>query len=167
MLWASCTIAMQVWCTALLVKFANSQDAEDLTQEIFVKFPQARYDPERGSLRTYLAVLTRSRAIDCLRSKQRSQASLEKFRNTQMGVEESNAEDASYFEEIHPAVEAALAQLSDSQRQVLDLAYQSGLSHTEIAQQLNVPLGTVKTWARRGLLKLRQTLQPPSDPEKI
>jgi RNA polymerase sigma-70 factor, ECF subfamily len=145
----------------------NPQDAEDLTQEIFVRLPQMGYDPERGSLRTYLAVLTRSRALDLLRSKQRNQSSLEKFRHSQMGIDESNSEDSAYLEEMHPAIQEALVQLSENQRRVLDLAYKEGLSQTEIAQQLDVPLGTVKTWARRGLLKLRQTLQLPSNEEKI
>lgn len=145
----------------------NPQDAEDLTQEIFVKLPHTGYDPERGSLRIYVAVLTRSRAIDRLRSQQRSKASLEKFRKTQMGVDESNSEDSSYLEEMHPAVEEALVQLSENQRKVLDLAYKEGLSQTEIAQALDVPLGTIKTWARRGLLKLRHMLQSLSDEEKI
>lgn len=144
----------------------NTQDAEDLTQEIFVKLPHTGYDPERGGLRTYLAVLTRSRAIDRLRAKQRSQASLAKLRIAQAAMTESNGEDSSYSEEMQPAVEQALAQLSENQRRVLDLTYREGLSQTEISQRLDVPLGTVKTWARRGLIKLRQTLQSQSEEEK-
>ncbi|NEQ69055.1 MAG: sigma-70 family RNA polymerase sigma factor, partial [Symploca sp. SIO2D2] len=56
-------------------------------------------------------------------------------------------------------VNEALEQLSAKQRQVLELAYYEGLSHTQIAQRLNLPLGTVKTHCRRGLLKLRETLR--------
>ena len=57
------------------------------------------------------------------------------------------------------SVRTALAGLPDNQRQVLELAYYQGLSQTEIASQLETPLGTVKSWARRGLFSLRHALQ--------
>ena len=56
-------------------------------------------------------------------------------------------------------VRAALAQLPEKQRQVLEMAYYDGFSQAEIAKQLDIPLGTIKTWARQGLLKLRQNLK--------
>ena len=56
-------------------------------------------------------------------------------------------------------VRDALAQLPDKQRQVLEMAYYDGFSQSEIAQRLDIPLGTIKTWARNGLLKLRQNLR--------
>jgi RNA polymerase sigma-70 factor (ECF subfamily) len=60
-------------------------------------------------------------------------------------------------------VRQALTQLSEQQRQVIELAYDAGLSQSEIAQQLHQPLGTVKSWTRQGLLKLKQLLQDSVD----
>ena len=67
--------------------------------------------------------------------------------------------DRAVFNERSRQVRQALDQLSDQQRQVIELAYDAGLSQSEIAQQLHKPLGTVKSWTRQGLLKLKQLLQ--------
>ncbi len=143
----------------------HPQDAEDLTQEIFLKLAHTRYDPRRGSLRTFLAVLARSRAIDRLRFAQRAQVSLKQWQITQSAEMAHLPPEPTDREEMTQAVAAALSQLSESQRQVLDLAYREGLSHGAIANQLNTPLGTVKSLARRGLIKLRQILQPALEEE--
>jgi RNA polymerase sigma-70 factor, ECF subfamily len=135
----------------------NPEDAEDLTHEIFLKLAQTRYDPARGSLRTFLAVLTRSRAIDRLRRSQRSQASLNKWQVDLTAV--SPLPELPYREDLKPVVQQALTTLSQEQRQVLDLAYREGLTQMEIADRLQVPLGTIKSWSRRGLIKLRESLQ--------
>ncbi|NJK27816.1 MAG: sigma-70 family RNA polymerase sigma factor [Coleofasciculaceae cyanobacterium SM2_3_26] len=136
----------------------NTQDAEDLTQDIFLRLAQSSYDPKRGSLRTFLAILARSRSLDWLRSRQRKQAALqisglEPQESTNLPVE------LLYKEERDREVQDALAQLSENQQRVLHLAYRDGLSQAAIAEQLGAPLGTVKAWARRGLMKLRQNLQ--------
>jgi RNA polymerase sigma-70 factor (ECF subfamily) len=138
----------------------HPQEAEDLTQDIFVKLAQSgAYDPQRGSFRTFLAILTRSRAIDRLRSRQVARASMERLQATQPNVSGSLPSEALIQAERSQAVQAALAELSDSQRQILHLAYYEGLSQSTIAERLDTPLGTVKTHSRRGLLKLRQILQ--------
>jgi RNA polymerase sigma-70 factor, ECF subfamily len=138
----------------------NSQEAEDLTQDIFLNLTKGTgYDPKRGSLRTFLAILTRSRAIDRVRSRQTARGSLERWRVDKSQVTASNNPLETVFQnEQSQEVRNALAQLSDSQQQVLRMVYYDGLSQAEIAKQLEIPLGTVKARARRGLLKLRETL---------
>lgn len=138
----------------------NPQEAEDLTQDIFLNFVKiGSYEPSRGSLRTYLAILTRSRAVDRVRSRSNTRELLKKWGHSR---EEETATD-SLLEKVSRSeqsqeVKAALAQLSDEQQQILRMAYYDGLSQSEIANQLEIPLGTVKARARRGLLKLRQAL---------
>lgn len=138
----------------------HPHDAEDLTQDIFLRLIHSSYDPQRGSLRTFLAILARSRSLDRLRSQQRSQRRLEHWQAQQ----DPHHIDAPAPEPDRPPdLTAALAQLSENQRQVLHLSYDQGLSQSAIAQQLNVPLGTVKAWARRGLLSLRRHIQRGSE----
>lgn len=136
----------------------NTQDAEDIAQGIFLRLAQSTYDPKRGTIRTFLAVQARSRSIDLVRSRHRQQNILKVNQGDPQQSHDIPIE-ALYRAESSQEVQNALAELSENQRQVLHLAYRDGLSQTEIAEKLEVPLGTVKSWARRGLLKLRQSLQ--------
>jgi RNA polymerase sigma-70 factor (ECF subfamily) len=138
----------------------NSQEAEDLTQDIFLTFAKgSSYDPNRGSLRTFLAILTRSRAIDRVRARTSQQKLVDRVHpDRQQAVAANSPLDYVFQSEQSQAVREALSQLSESQQQILRMAYYDGLSQSEIAKQLEIPLGTVKARARRGLLKLRQTL---------
>lgn len=138
----------------------NSQEAEDLTQEIFLALWRNRtYNPDRGSLGSFLITMTRSRSIDKLRSRNASFKFLDRWTQTMSAQTFPNTpfENASYVERSQQ-VRDALARLSQEQRQVLEMLYYEGLSQSEISQQLNIPLGTVKTRSRLGLLKLRQAL---------
>ena len=138
----------------------NPQEAEDLTQDIFLNFVKiGSYEPSRGSLRTYLAILTRSRAVDRVRSRSNARELLKKWeRSTESETATDSLLEKVSRSEQSQEVKAALAQLSDEQQQILQMAYYDGLSQSEIANQLEIPLGTVKARARRGLLKLRQAL---------
>lgn len=138
----------------------NSQEAEDLTQDIFLTLAKGTsYDPNRGSLRTFLAILTRSRAIDRVRARINRQKLVDRVNpERQQAVATNSPLDYVFQFEQSQAVQEALSQLSESQQQILRMAYYDGLSQSEIAKQLEIPLGTVKARARRGLLKLRQTL---------
>jgi len=140
---------------------ANPQEAEDLTQEIFLTlWRSGKYNPDRGSLGSFLTTLTRSRAIDRLRSRSTSLKFLQKF--SQMMTTETSTPtpfESASLSQRSQYVRDALAQLPDNKRQVLEMAYYEGLSQSEIAKQLNIPLGTIKTWARQALLKLRQNLK--------
>ncbi|MGP1375254.1 MAG: sigma-70 family RNA polymerase sigma factor [Almyronema sp.] len=138
----------------------GQQEAEDLTQDIFLKLAAGgSYDPTRGSLRTYLAILTRSRAYDRLRSRRNQAHSLARLKRHHPASHPELPVDHLFTAEQSAEVKAALAELSESQQEILRLAYYEGLTQAAIAAKLNTPLGTVKARARRGLLKLRAALQ--------
>ncbi|MBF2075410.1 MAG: sigma-70 family RNA polymerase sigma factor [Synechococcales cyanobacterium C42_A2020_086] len=139
----------------------NSEEAEDVTQDVFLTlWRRSTYDPARGSLSSFLTTMTRSRAIDKLRAR----GSRLRFLQRWQGVVRTEASAATPLEhaslgERSQLVRGALAQLPESERRILEIAYYEGLSQSEIAKRLNIPLGTVKTRSRQGLLKLRKTLQ--------
>lgn len=139
-----------------------SAEAEDLTQEVFLTLcTKCEYDPARGSLSAFLVTLTRSRAIDKLRARTRKTRFVRHWGDAVV----PDAPGASPLEELSLAesserVRAALATLPESQRRVLEMSYYRGLTQTEIAEELTAPLGTVKTWTRKGLLRLRDALAP-------
>lgn len=142
-----------------LKTLSNAQDAEDLTQDIFLNLTRSTsYDPQRASLRTFLGILTRSRAIDRIRSRSTALSNLERLKTDYNSDTSQSPFDHVFQTEQSQEVKTALAQLSESEQQLLQMAYYEGLSQSEIAERLNVPLGTVKTRTRRSLLKLRQIL---------
>jgi RNA polymerase sigma-70 factor, ECF subfamily len=137
----------------------NPQEAEDLTQDIFLNLVRSSsYDSRRGSLRTFLAILTRSRAIDRVRSRNTALSFLGRWKSGNQQEDSNTPLEYVFQGERSEEVRMALAQLSESQQQILKMAYYDGFSQSEIAERLEIPLGTVKARARRGLLKLRQTL---------
>jgi RNA polymerase sigma-70 factor (ECF subfamily) len=138
----------------------NAQEAEDLTQEVFLTFWYAdTYDPARGSVLVFLLTVTRSRAINRLSQVRSRQKLLQRWQQNRLpNASNIPMENASLTELSHHVLEALQA-LPDSQRQVLEMAYYDGLSQSEITEQLSIPLGTVKTRSRQGLLKLRQLLK--------
>ncbi|MBD1858584.1 MULTISPECIES: sigma-70 family RNA polymerase sigma factor [Leptolyngbya] len=143
-----------------LSTLSNAQEAEDLTQDIFLTLAKGTtYDPKRGSLRTFLAILTRSRARDRLRSRNSARQTLDRWKLGRQAESAPNVPlERAFQHEQSQEVRNALAQLSDDQQQILKMAYYDGLSQSEIAKQLEIPLGTVKGRARTGLLKLRKAL---------
>lgn len=123
-----------------------------------------RFNPDRGSARTYLVMLARSRAVDRLRSESGRQNCEAAFfhsqtRNRADWQLDGDPARLAVAEEDRRRVVAALAELPDAQQRVLQLAYFEGLSQREIATQLGAPLGTVKTHVRTGLARLRRTLR--------
>ncbi|MDT7945747.1 sigma-70 family RNA polymerase sigma factor [Thermostichus sp. OS-CIW-31] len=144
-------------------------EAEDLTQEVFVElWRKVGCDPRtpsesrerRGSLSSFLCILTRSRAIDRLRSQGSHQLLLKRWQTILSADSKTRFpfEQVS-IEERRQAVQAALSQLPENQRQILELLYYQGLSQADIARQLGIPLGTVKTRSRQALCKLRGSLR--------
>jgi RNA polymerase sigma-70 factor, ECF subfamily len=140
---------------------ANSQEAEDLTQEIFLTlWRKASINPDCRFFVRYLVTITRSRAIDKLRARTRQLKLVEQWGKTMINEatpQPTPVEQASFAERSGQIFDA-LAQLPEKQRQVIELAYNQGLSQSEIAQQIDIPLGTVKTCTRQGLLKLKRIL---------
>lgn len=144
-----------------LASLRDADDAADLTQEIFLwiyRHPH-RYDSERGALGAFLVTMTRTRAIDRLRARGRKVRVLHHFERASPQASPASTPLERYsLQQCTERVRAALAQLPENQRRVLELAYYRGLSQSEIAVDLAASLGTVKSWARRGLLALRDAL---------
>jgi RNA polymerase sigma-70 factor, ECF subfamily len=143
----------------------NTQEAEDLTQEVFLSLlKHCSYDPLRGTFAGYLTTMARSRSIDQLRFHKRTarvmtHAAEQADENGMQPDAPATPHETVALNECAASVRAALAQLPPIQRQVIELAYFKGMSQSEIAALLNTPLGTVKTWARKGLYGLRGALQ--------
>jgi len=137
-------------------------EAEDLTQEIFLTLcGKCDYDPARGSLSAFLATLTRSRAIDKIRAGTRKTRFLERWSERPLADDPpASPPEMLSVAESSARVRAALDGLPEMQRRVLEMAYYRGLSQSEIATELDTPLGTIKSWARRGLFSLRESLAP-------
>jgi RNA polymerase sigma-70 factor, ECF subfamily len=136
---------------------SSRSDAEDLLQEVFLQvWRQAQsYSPERGSPEAWLITMTRSRAIDKLRSTRRRDMrplSPDESARLEGGM---HAEPPTQASEAKLTLEGVLMKLPEAQRTVLELAYFDGLTQSEIAAHLREPLGTVKTRMRAGLERLR------------
>src|SRR5262245_36236736 len=128
--------------------------AEEVTGDVYLQvWRQAvRFDPRRGAPLTWLLMLTRSRAIDRLRSGSGQATTAPLSRAATVASEAPDPEESSTIQERREAVRRALGEVPVEQRLAIELAYFSGLSHTEIAATLNEPLGTVKTRIRLGML---------------
>lgn len=136
-------------------------DAEEVLQEVFFHaWSRAdRYDPERASVSTWLALITRSRAIDRLRSRRVDERTTEAARRESPPAHKSpGAARAVLLSERRSRIAAALRELPPEQRLVLELAYYGGMSQSEIARAEEIPLGTVKTRTLLAMKKLRQAL---------
>lgn len=145
----------------------NSQEAEDVVQEVFLSvWHRCNYEPERGSLKTFLILLTRSRALDRLRSQSTRSNTLQRAgRALEQGIPREPLESA-MSDEVSRHVQAALNTLPEQQRQALELAYFEDMTQLEISQSLNVPLGAVKSWFRLGFNKLRHSLKDFINPSQ-
>ena len=147
----------------LLIRILKDRaEAEDTLQEVFLQIWQraSDFDETRGRPFTWIVTITRSRAIDRLRSqKSRARVALETALSEMVVSPRRDAADDAIQSEHNEAIHRALAELPEEQRRALLLAYFEGLSQSEIAARLDEPLGTIKTRARSGLSKLRQLLQ--------
>ena len=131
--------------------------AEDLVQESFLKLWRAArsYRPERASVRTWLLSIVHNRAIDQLRSRASRRRTQEKVEAVAPRFEPSEAFAQSLANSQREQVREAMRSLPQEQLKILELAYFSGYTHVEIAELLDVPLGTVKGRMRLGLKKIR------------
>jgi RNA polymerase sigma-70 factor (ECF subfamily) len=141
----------------LLVDPAQS---EEVTQEIYLEIWQtaSRYKPERGSAMSWMLTMAHRRAVDRVRASQSS-----RDRDTRVGIRDFDREYDQVAEHVEITLEGervkrALQGLTELQRQAVELAYYSGLSHSEIAAELHVPVGTIKTRIRDGMIRLRDAL---------
>ena len=138
----------------------SPEAAEEVTQDAFhAVWRRARtYRAERGSVRVWLLAIARNAAIDWRRTKGKRQEREAAIDDAVALVEEVALEDRVLTTLRAERVRAAVATLPPEQREVLSLAFWSGLSQTEIAARTSVPLGTVKTRVRLGMAKLRERL---------
>jgi len=139
----------------------NRTAAEDVSQEAFLSIwrSRLRYQPERGSVRTWVLGIVHNRAIDALRRSlvhERRRSTVEGIEERQEAPELTEVEVARREEVRH--VQSALDSLPEDQRRTIELAYFAGFSHSQIADMLDTPIGTVKGRMRLGLEKLRRHL---------
>jgi len=139
--------------------------AEEVVQDVFLQLWRnaAQYDSSRGPLVPWLFTLARNRALDTLRLKserqRRREDQTEEFPSVVSAPEYEKQLDEKRRAE---KVRALMASLNPQQKKAIELAYFEGLSHSEIATSLKEPLGTVKSWIRNGLLRLKEGLQATS-----
>ena len=134
--------------------------SEEVTQEIFLEIWQSatRYDSSKGGASTWIMTMAHRRAVDRVRASQAS-----RDRDTKIGIRDYDAEYDNVSETVqtrveHERVEKAMLRLTELQRQAVSLAYYGGYSHSEVAALLSVPIGTVKTRLRDGMIRLRDEL---------
>jgi RNA polymerase sigma-70 factor (ECF subfamily) len=139
----------------------DQSDAEDVVQEVFSQAWRlaARYDAARGTVLGWLLTLSRSRAIDRVRSrKARPEPTSDELLLETLPATLVPADEQLAWAGQATRIRTALEGLSALQRQAIELAFFEGLTHAEIAERLELPLGTVKTRIRQGLLTLRERL---------
>ncbi len=135
----------------------NRREAEDLLHDVFLEAWRSAkdYDPTRGSVRAWLSMRMRSRALDRVRAQGRSKVVLTHDGD---GPERAATHEPEASGRDHEKVRKALASLPEEQRQVLELGYFHGLTSAEIAAEAKIPIGTVKSRVARGLAQLRAQL---------
>ena len=140
----------------------DPEAAAEVLQEVFwqVWREAPQYDPGRGSPEAWLVMRAKTRAIDRLRSiRRRDRTFVAPVDESVARSRDESAENPAVMAEDRSLVQAALAQLPEPQRRVIELAFFDGLTQSEIAARLGEPLGTVKTRARLGLERLRGALR--------
>jgi len=134
--------------------------SEEVTQDVLVEVWRlaARFDPEKGSGKTWIMMMAHRRAVDRVRS---AQASTDRDFKYGVALHEPahdavSSEVETRFEQKQ--VRRALDELTDTQRSAIELAYYKGYTHTQVAESLGIPLGTAKTRVRDGLIHLRDAM---------
>jgi RNA polymerase sigma-70 factor, ECF subfamily len=140
----------------------DAATAEDVVQDVFTtiwRHPD-KFDPQRGSLRGYVAMMAGSRAVDRVRSRNAGSAAADRLAVLDVQREQGVESPADAVMRRHEAgrVLAAVAELPAAQRDAVLMAYGRGLSTAEIAKAAGVPLGTAKSRLRQGLQRTRQAL---------
>jgi len=141
----------------LLIDHAQS---EEVCQEVFLEIWQTapRFDAAKGGATTWILTMAHRRAVDRIRSSQSG-----RDRDTRIGIRDYETEYDHVAETVevkieHERVKEAMGRLTELQRQAVTLAYYGGYSHSEVAKLLSVPIGTVKTRLRDGMIRLRDEM---------
>ncbi|MEO7414571.1 MAG: sigma-70 family RNA polymerase sigma factor [Opitutaceae bacterium] len=152
-----------LYATALRV-LNDATEAQDIVHDAFISLWEkaASFDTTRGSPFAWAVTLVRNRAIDRVRMRRRRSELLADSAPADLGYDEdspgSGADETAALGDQAHVVRAAVATLPLDQKRALELAFFSGLTQQQIAEQLREPLGTIKARIRRGLLKLRDSL---------
>ncbi len=140
--------------------------AEDIVQEAFLSLwrSRARYDRDRGSVRTWVLGIVHNRAIDALRRRSVRDRGIvdDEGLEERVAAPERTDLDVARREEARE-IRDALGELPDEQSRVIELAYFGGMTHVQIASMLDTPVGTVKGRMRLGLAKMRMALGDPAE----
>ena len=154
-------------CSRLVFSFAyrivrDQLIAEEIAQEVFLKVwrDAASYDPDRGCVRAWLVVMTRTRALDQLRLSRRREAGLEQWQRASLTAADPRSVDRKDEGRV-AAASAVVGVLPEADRILMELAFREGLSHHQLAVRLGQPLGTIKTRLRRSLGLLRAAIGSP------
>jgi RNA polymerase sigma-70 factor (ECF subfamily) len=138
----------------------DREEAEDALQEVYVKVwrSASSFDPARASPITWLATLARNRAIDNLRSSARSRGTepIEAGLDTPDLQKDAFSSASEKQEGVRLA--ACIGELNDLQSSAIRSAFLDGATYSELAERAGIPLGTMKSWIRRGLLRVRECL---------
>lgn len=138
----------------------DQAQSEEVTQEVFLEIWQTadRYSPAKGSALTWMLTMSHRRAVDRIRA---SQAGRDRAMKIGMRDYEREFDSVSESVEItmeNERVKSAMQSLTDLQREAITLAYYRGLTHSEVADYLHIPIGTVKTRLRDGMIRLRDAM---------
>jgi RNA polymerase sigma-70 factor, ECF subfamily len=138
----------------------DPSQSEEVTQEVMLEVWRTapRYDPAQGSAIGWILTIARRRAIDRVRSEQAARDRVERVAPGQIEREHDHVAEEAVRSSDRTAVSHALANLGTLQREAIELAFYGGLTQSEIAGRLGVPLGTIKTRIRDGMLRLQETL---------
>ena len=142
----------------------KKEEAEDVLQEVFITIWQkaSTFNKERGNVYSWLVTMARNKAIDRIRSKD--------YKTQKKATNDVDASgfflegdkydplETTIFSDRTELVKKALAEIPEDQSKVLNIAYYQGLTQREISEQLDIPLGTVKTRMRQGMIKLKDIL---------
>ena len=151
---------------SIAYRMLKSQEAaEDVLQDVFVQIWKKAplFDPARGRPMTWAVTLTRNKAIDLMRSAQRRSGlheTMHQENETFSRFDDRSSFDAVASDELWKLVRDAIEKLSKEQRQAIELAFFASMTQTEIAEHLDEPLGTIKARIRRGMLALREMIEP-------
>ena len=139
------------------------EDTEDVMNEVLTTIwkKAATYHPKKGSLVTWICTTARNRSIDRVRSVQRRSALYDRFEEKLEGdapEARTTGREVLYLSDARQVLQTAVVALSPEQREVIELAYFEGLTQKQIAERIDSPLGTVKARIRRGVERLRVSI---------
>lgn len=133
--------------------------AEEAVQEAFVRIwhNAGEYQQEKGEVLTWMISIVRYRALDMLRAtKSRRETDVDELEEA---IHHQTPEQELYEQRDRVRIDRCMDRLEDSQRSAIELAYFRGLTHVEVCARMELPLGTIKTWIRRGLERLKRCLE--------